>query len=279
MLFRSYASKMLETANIVSETDRLYPVIITSFKCSPDSFVTEYIKRIFDKKGKPYLILQIDEHDSNVGYETRIEAGIRAFKNHRFPCKNRKSAASLSGSLSKDTTRERTGTGKRKTRFMVNPIIETNINGKILLMPVWDPLSTPLLVANLKREGIDARMLNEDYLSIQKSMKLNTGQCIPLNIIAQEAIDYIEKNSLDPAKTLLWMVKADLPCNYPMYPYFIKSLLEAHSREMGKTGVYVGELSHLEISVRASVNTYFAYMFGGMLRKLGCIIRDRKSVV
>ncbi len=251
-----YASKMLETAKVVSETDNLYPVIITSFKCSPDSFVTEYLKRIFDKKGKPYLILQIDEHDSNAGYETRIEAGIRAFRNHKFSGKGQKSV---------------TGTGE--TPLTINPAIETGINGKILLMPVWDPLSMPLLVANLRREGIDARMLNEDYLSIQRSMKLNTGQCIPLNIIAQETIDYIEKNNLDPAKTLLWMVKADLPCNYPMYPYFIKSLLEAHSKEMGKTGVYIGELSHLEISVRTSVNTYFAYMFGGMLRKLGCKIR------
>ncbi|NOY09066.1 MAG: CoA activase [Spirochaetes bacterium] len=262
-----YASKMLETAKVVSETDSLYPVIITSFKCSPDSFVTEYLKRIFDKKGKPYLILQIDEHDSNAGYETRVEAGIRAFRNHKFSGKDQKSAPVLSGSLNADAS------GKNGTHLTINPVIETTISGKTLLMPVWDPLSMPLLVANLRREGIDARMLNEDYLSIQKSMKLNTGQCIPLNIIAQETIDYIEKNNLDPSKTLLWMVKADLPCNYPMYPYFIKSLLEAHSKEMGKTGVYVGELSHFEISVHTSVNAYFAYMFGGMLRKLGCKIR------
>ena len=60
----------------------IYPVLVTSFKCSPDSFVTEYFKRILEREGKPYLILQLDEHDSSVGYETRIEAAVRAFGNH-----------------------------------------------------------------------------------------------------------------------------------------------------------------------------------------------------
>lgn len=262
-----YASRMLETAKVVSESENIYPVLITSFKCSPDSFVIEYFKRIFDAKKKPYLILQIDEHDSNVGYETRIEAGIRAFRNHVFKSRsldNKSLNTSGSGELLQ----------REKPYILpVNPRAQTSLKGKTLLFPVWDPLSTPLLVANLKREGIDARLLNEDYLSIQKSMKLNTGQCIPLNIIAQESIDYIEKNNLDPSNTLLWMVKTQLPCNLTMYPYYIKSLFETHSREMGKAGVYVGELSHFEISIRASINAYFAYMFGGMLRKLGCRIR------
>ncbi|MCK7481238.1 MAG: hypothetical protein M0C28_31620 [Candidatus Moduliflexus flocculans] len=40
----------------------LYPVLVTSFRCSPDSFVVEYFKRLMDSKGKPYLILQLDEH-------------------------------------------------------------------------------------------------------------------------------------------------------------------------------------------------------------------------
>ena len=64
-------------------TDGVYPVFVTSFKCTPDSYVMEYFKKILDNAGKPYLILQLDEHDSSVGYETRIEAGIRSFRNHR----------------------------------------------------------------------------------------------------------------------------------------------------------------------------------------------------
>jgi len=78
----SYATMILKAANFCAKTKGIYPVLITSFKCAPDSFVIEYFNRILDKNNKPYLILQLDEHDSNVGYETRIEAAIRAFKNH-----------------------------------------------------------------------------------------------------------------------------------------------------------------------------------------------------
>ncbi len=62
-----FVTKILETAKIIAETRNLYPVLITAFKCAPDSFIIEYFKKIFDSCKKPYLILQIDEHDSNLG--------------------------------------------------------------------------------------------------------------------------------------------------------------------------------------------------------------------
>ncbi|MCI0523213.1 MAG: acyl-CoA dehydratase activase, partial [Bacteroidales bacterium] len=72
-----FASKILHAAEMAARTKNCYPVLITSFKCSPDSFVVEYFKEILDNYRKPYLILQLDEHDSTVGYETRIEAAVR----------------------------------------------------------------------------------------------------------------------------------------------------------------------------------------------------------
>jgi len=64
----NYAAKILEVAQIAIQTEGLYPVLITSLKCAPDSFVIEYFKRMMDSHDKPYLILQLDDHDSNVGY-------------------------------------------------------------------------------------------------------------------------------------------------------------------------------------------------------------------
>ena len=78
-----FASNILHAADVVARTENCYPVLLTSFKCTPDSFVIEYFKEIMNVSKKPYLILQLDEHDSVVGYETRIEAGIKAFRNHR----------------------------------------------------------------------------------------------------------------------------------------------------------------------------------------------------
>jgi predicted CoA-substrate-specific enzyme activase len=247
----NYAAKILETAHHVAKTKGLYPVIVTSFKCSPDSLAIDYFKRIMEAADKPYLILQLDDHDSNVGYETRIEAAIRSFKNHF----NGNAFVSL------------------KKKLPVSQKIVRKLSGKTLLIPAWDAISCKLLAATLIREGIDARILDEDNGVIQRSMRHNTGQCLPMNVIAQEVIEYIEKHKLHPEHTALWMLDSEISCNIKLYPYFIKSIFEAFGKGYEKTDVYVGEITFTDMGPSVSLNMYYAYMFGGMLRKLACKIR------
>jgi len=246
-----FTARILEAAYFAANSDGLYPVYITSFRCAPDSFTIEYFKRILDSKGKPYLILQLDEHDSNVGYETRIEAGVRSFRNH---------SASISPAAVKEP-------------LPVNPRLSSDLTGKTLLFPNWESITAPLLVANLQAAGIDARLLEEDETTVRESMRMNTGQCIPLNAIALECIRYITGHNLDPDKMVLWISDSSCSCNIGMYPYYIKSLLETHGKGMEKVGVYTGDISHIEISPLVSIHTYLAYLFGGLIRKLGCQIR------
>ena len=78
----NYPARILESALYAARTPGLYPVYVTSFKCGPDSFTLEYFRRIMDSHGKPCLVLELDEHDSSVGYETRIEAAAGTFRNH-----------------------------------------------------------------------------------------------------------------------------------------------------------------------------------------------------
>jgi predicted CoA-substrate-specific enzyme activase len=250
-----YASKILETAFVISKKDGLYPVLVTSFKCAPDSFVMEYFKRIMDKAGKPYLILQLDEHDSTVGYETRIEAAIRSFKNHY-----------ASKALQVAHLR------------VVPSITRESLHGKTVLLPNWDIMAARLLKANLQREGIDARILHEDDALIAKGTRTNTGQCIPLNIIAYEYIDYVEKNNLDPAKTILWMADSEIACNIRMYPYFIKSIFDSYGKGFEHTQVFVGDISFKEVSIKAAIYSYFAFMFSGLLRRVGCHFRPYECI-
>jgi predicted CoA-substrate-specific enzyme activase len=246
-----YAANILEAAKVSAVTKNLYPVLITAFKCGPDSFLTDYFKKIMDAHQKPYLILQIDEHGSNVGYETRIEAGIRSFRNHA-------------------------AMDHQKSRPFL-PIItqpEKSIYArKTIIFPNWDQLVAPLLVANLRKLGLDVRLLEPDEEITRNSMVHNTGQCLPLNIITQEFIEFIKKNNLDPADTMLWMVETKLTCNIRLYPYYIKNLLDNYGDGMEKAIVYSGEVTHLDISLTACLNAYLAYMIGGLIRRLGCKIR------
>jgi predicted CoA-substrate-specific enzyme activase len=247
-----YASEILKAAQVVARSEGAYPVLVTSFRCSPDSFATDYFKKIMESHEKPYLILQLDEHESSVGYETRIEAAIRAFENHHSSETGRKAAVFIPSLF---------------------PVKERNLLGRTLVIPNWDDITLKLMVANLKREGIDARLMEGTETSIQKSLRRNTGQCIPLNIIAQEFADYVKSHDLDPSKTLLWMVSSQIACNIGLFPHHLKRLFNSYGEGLEKAGVYVGDMSFVDISLKLPFNTYFAFMFGGYIRKIGCRLR------
>ncbi|UCD80215.1 MAG: CoA activase, partial [Desulfobacterales bacterium] len=247
-----YAAKILEAAEVIAKAPGAYPILMTAFKCSPDSFVIDYFKKIMASHDKPYLILQLDDHDSAGGYETRLESAVRAFRNHH-------------------TTRPTAAFATAMTPLVVRR--SKDLLNKTLILPNWDPITLNLLAANLNRAGVDARCLEESPSGIQRSMRFNSGQCIPLNIIAQEFIDYVQTHGLDPARTALWMPAGEIACNLKLYPHHIKSILNSYGNGMERADVYLGQLSMMDISVTLPVNNYFAYMFGGMLRKIGCKIR------
>ncbi|MFC2114842.1 acyl-CoA dehydratase activase [Bacteroidota bacterium] len=270
-----FAANILGSAEYIARTPGLYPVLVTAFKCAPDSFIIEYFKNILEAFNKPYLILQIDEHDSSVGYETRIEAALRSFENHAGSV----DISGLEDVSKKDSYAETAGhAGKISSHLTkkipnILPVLENKIDGKTVLIPSWDRYSQRLLVALLRRKGIDARLLEPDEMGMRKSMAHNSGQCIPINILAQDFIDYVEKYDLDPSQTLLWTAKNWLTCNFRMYPEYLKSLLENQGNGMEKAGVYLGSLSNLDISMHTSAQSYLVYMLGGLIRKMGCVTR------
>jgi predicted CoA-substrate-specific enzyme activase len=247
-----YAAQILESAEVVAKSPGAYPVLVTAFKCSPDSFVVDYFKKIMNAHDKPYLILQLDDHDSKVGYETRIEAAVRSFQNHHPYRKTRPPAT-----------------------YSSLPIFSKHrdLLDKTLILPNWDPIACNLIAANLRRAGFHACCLEETQSSIRKSLRYNSGQCLPLNIFAQEFVDFVESHDLNPAKTALWLGSGEIACNIKLFPYHIKGFLNSYGNGMEKAGVYCGELSMADISMKLPVNNYFAYMFGGMIRKIGCRIR------
>lgn len=251
-----HAATILRATLLAARTDNLYPVFVTSFKCSPDSFTVDYFKRIMEAHDKPYLVLELDEHDSSVGYETRIEAAIRAFRNHshhgRMPA-----AVALEN---------------------LNPDIVDKPGKKTLVVPNWDSTTGAFLAATLRGEGLKAILMDETQETIKQSLATNTGQCIPLNAIASGYIKTIENHGLDPADTLLWLSKSDIACNIKMYAHHIKTIVNRAGNGMEKAGIYRGELSFIDISIKAGINCYFAHMFAGLLRSVGCKLRPYETV-
>ena len=246
-----HAAEILKATYIAANTDNLYPVYITSFNCSPDSFCKDYFKQIMEAYKKPYLILELDEHDSSVGYETRIEAAITSFNNHKKYSFN-----------------------KQIIDFKdINPELSPDIKNKDIFFPNWDDITGKFLVSILKAEGYNAYLMEETEETLKKCLQTNTGQCIPLNAVASSFIHTVKKYNIDPSNSVLWVGKSEISCNIKLYPHHIKQILKKEKNGFESSEVYTGELSFIDISMKIWPNAYFAYMFGGLLRKVGCQLR------
>jgi predicted CoA-substrate-specific enzyme activase len=248
-----HSAKILEVAEVVSRMKGVYPVYITSFKCSPDSFTLDYFKAVMEANNKPYLILELDEHDSSIGYETRIEAAVRSFRNHYRQEKVRTDFPPL------------------PDYRHINPQLEDHPADKTIVLPNWDRITCAFLTAVLEREGYQAYTMLETDATIRRSLKYNSGQCIPLNAVAEGFTETMRHYNLAPEKTVLWLNRSTLACNIRLYPHHIKTILNGQGME--SAGIYVGNLNFADISMRAAMNGYFSYMFGGLLRRVACAIR------
>ena len=74
------------------------------------------------------------------------------------------------------------------------------------------------------------------------------------------------------------MVGSKIACNIGLYAHQIKNILHAHGGGMQNADVYAGGLTLSDISMKLPVNTYLAFMFGGLLKKTGCRIRPYEKV-
>ncbi len=130
-----------------------------------------------------------------------------------------------------------------------------------------------MIVSTFQSEGYPALLMEETSETLKKCLLTNTGQCIPLNALAAGFIHTVRKHHLNPADTVLWLNRSDIACNIRLYPYHIQQILKQEGKGFENSGIYLGELSLFDISFKASTNAYFAYMFGGLLRSIGCKIR------
>jgi predicted CoA-substrate-specific enzyme activase len=263
-----HAARILEAAEVVATTPRAYPVFVTSFKCSPDSFLLQYFRQILEHHGKPYLVLQLDEHDSRLGYETRIEAGARAFRNH-FASQRRRDVGGRRLPMF--------GAGRHQPRNVAAaqpvPAGRSTLDGRTILFPNWDQMTLPLVVGALRRRGLDARLLEETQGSIRRGVRQNSGQCMPLNVIAQGFIEYVRDHDLDPARCVLWIPASSIACNIRLYPNHIRDAFHREGGGFEQAGIFAGSLSLQDISASLPLDAYLAYMFGGFFRRITCRIR------
>ncbi|MGI6238143.1 MAG: acyl-CoA dehydratase activase [Christensenellales bacterium] len=80
-IYWPFASRAMHTAKSIAATPNLYAVYLTYHGCGPDTMVSHWIED--EMKGKPYLQIEVDEHSSNVGVITRLDAFINSVLSHK----------------------------------------------------------------------------------------------------------------------------------------------------------------------------------------------------
>ena len=77
-LYWPFSQHILTGARIIKEHPNLYAVYLTNHGCGPDTIISHLFKEIMGDK--PYLSIEVDEHQSAVGVVTRIEAFLNSLK-------------------------------------------------------------------------------------------------------------------------------------------------------------------------------------------------------
>ena len=75
-----FTRDLIRAAHLAMQDPRIFPVVISSFACGPDAFATKHLESLM--KGRPHLMMELDEHRSEAGLLTRLEAFVDEVDTH-----------------------------------------------------------------------------------------------------------------------------------------------------------------------------------------------------
>jgi len=195
-----YGQQILLAAEEILKHENIYPVFLTCFRCSPDSYLLSYFKKMMDDAGRPYLVIQLDEHSSDVGYETRVEAALDSFIND-FKSPDKKS--------------------KKKPGIIIR---EHKIDkDDTVFIPYISPIISEIQKYVFESAGYKARVLPLEQRMINTGYKFTSGgECMPNAALVGSIIDMIRKENRVPEKTALYLPTMCLACNFNQFTQLIR---------------------------------------------------------
>ncbi len=200
-MYWKYGQKILTSAEIVHNDDRLYAVYLTNFGCGPDSFISHFFKERM--RGKPYLQLEIDEHSADAGAITRCEAYLDSLKNHeRFKEELKPEPAKV-----------------RKKR-------DLHLQKKIYVPFMTD--SSYALAAAFEAVGTPAEVIKEsDEETLKWGRRFTTGkECYPCILTTGDMVKTCKSEGFDPDNSAFFMPSGNGPCRFGQYNRFHMIVLD-----------------------------------------------------
>jgi predicted CoA-substrate-specific enzyme activase len=239
-----YGQKILAALEDVAGNDVLDAVYFTNFSCGPDSFLLSYASEIMGNK--PYLALELDEHGSDTGYMTRIEAFFDVLKRPRKAASARQPFVAQSA----------------------------EINGRRLWIPDVHPFATELSAAAMRGNGFDARALpleTEQTFELGRSVTRGS-ECLPTALTIGSLLTAM-RSSPPGLKHAYFMTTAQGPCRFGQYVTLHRQILDREGFPdvpILSPSTFMG-YTQIDETVRRTL--FKAILVGDILMKAGCRIR------
>ncbi len=154
--------------------------------------------------GKPYLIIELDEHGSETGYVTRIEAFMDIVNEGR---RGRRDAAVTNAAPFSTKWRSR---------------------GRKLWIPPMHEIAARLFAAGFRAWGFDSEALPVEDLAAFETGKRNIrgGECLPAATTIGAFINMMKETGADPSRQAIFMPTAEGPCRFGQYSVLHRSILD-----------------------------------------------------
>lgn len=193
-VFWKYGQRIMAVFKKIGKAQNVFPVYFTNFNCGPDSFLLSYAEE--ESKGKPMLILELDEHDSDGGYLTRIEAFLDVV--HAYMKRRREP-----------------GAGRSIPVFSADRRPDTR--GTVWIPPMH-PSGYRLFAASFRAHGYDSRALPfEDSEALDLGKKyLRGNECLPMTLSLGTFLKTV-KNESRERRHILFMPTTEGPCRFGQY--------------------------------------------------------------
>ncbi|MBI5528466.1 MAG: hypothetical protein HY897_19210 [Deltaproteobacteria bacterium] len=196
-IYWSYGQRILAALETVSRSDVLEAVYLTNFSCGPDSFLLSYAEEIMGSR--PFLALELDEHGSDAGYQTRIEAFFDVLRRARHALPRRRAC---------------------------NPGA-TDFKKRTVWLPPMHEFGTPFITAAFRRHGYDARTLpDEDRESFELGRSVTRGsECLPTALTIGTFLRALRAEN-GSGRHALFMPTAQGPCRFGQYCTLHRQILD-----------------------------------------------------
>lgn len=220
-IFWKYGQRIMAATRLVRKYSNLFPVYLSNFNCGPDSFLLTFSEEELD--GKPMLVLELDEHDSDGGYMTRIEAFLDV----------------VHGYLRENPPLRQ---NNMPHIYTARRLVENS--GTVWIPPMHYPTHR-FYAAAFRRFGYQSNYLdleNQDALELGKK-HLRGGECLPMTLTLGGFLQQMKTQS-PGSRHILFMPSAEGPCRFGQY-----NLLE-------RIVFHRLGLDNLDILSPSSVNSY-----------------------